>query len=240
VNGLGALVIAFSGGLVSFLSPCTLPLLPGYVSYISGLGTEEVQERENTRIVMTASGLFVLGFSLIFTSLGATASYIGSLISGHVHFLTQLSGVFIIVMALAMIGTIRAPFLYQDKRFHLTREWGIWSAFPLGMAFAFGWSPCIGPVLTSILGVAMTDSTAQQGALLLFIYALGLGVPFLVFAFFAGRMFGAMGWFRRHYRAINLVGGGVLLVMGAFLVLDRWTELLAPTMRWYANLNLPG
>jgi cytochrome c-type biogenesis protein len=226
--------------LVSFLSPCTLPLLPGYLSYISGLGADEVQARENTTRVMTAGTLFVLGFSLVFTSLGATASYIGSIVNAHLHLLTQISGVFVILMALAMIGVLRVPFLYREQRFRLGREWGIWSAFPLGMAFAFGWSPCIGPVLTAVLSVAMTERTAQEGALLLFIYALGLGVPFLAFALFAGRLFGAMGWFKRHYQAINLTGGGVLLVMGVFLVLDRWTELLAPAMRWYAQLNLPA
>jgi cytochrome c-type biogenesis protein len=182
----------------------------------------------------------VFGFSLIFTSLGATASYIGSIVGPERHLLTQISGIFIIVMALAMIGFIRVPLLYEDKRFHPSAEWGVWSAFPLGMAFAFGWSPCIGPVLTSILGVAMTESTAQEGALLLFVYALGLGVPFLLFALFAGRTLGAMGWLKRHYQAVNVFGGGVLLVMGVFLVLDRWTELLAPMMRWYAQLNLPA
>lgn len=239
MNGPGTLVVAFAGGIVSFLSPCTLPLLPGYLSYISGLGAEEVQARENTTRLMTASGLFVLGFSLVFTALGATASYIGSLVGTHLHLLTQISGIFIILMAFAMLGLIRLPFLYQERRFHLNREWGMWSAFPLGMAFAFGWSPCIGPVLTSILGVAMTESTAQEGALLLFIYALGLGVPFLAFALFAGRTFTAMGWVRRHYQSINLFGAGVLMVMGVFLVLDRWTALLAPAMRWYAQFNLP-
>ncbi|GAC1464070.1 MAG: cytochrome c biogenesis protein CcdA [Chloroflexota bacterium] len=239
MNGPGALFLAFGAGIISFLSPCTLPLLPGYLSYISGLGAEEVQARQNAHLVVGAAALFVLGFSLIFVALGATMSYLGSIVAPHRDLLSRVAGVFIIVMALAMMGVFRVPVLYQEKRIHLTRDWGVWSAFPLGMAFAFGWSPCIGPVLTSILGVAATEGSVQRGALLLFVYSLGLGLPFLAMALFASRMFYSLGWFKRHYRALNVSGGAILLVMGTFLVMDRWTELLAPIMRWYGQLNLP-
>lgn len=239
MSGPGSFLLAFGAGMLSFLLPCTLPLLPGYLSYISGLGAEEVQSRQYRGTVLTASLLFVLGFSLVFVALGATASYIGSLLLPHRDSLTRLSGIFIIVMALLMLGLFQFPSLYGEKRFHLGREFGIWSAFPLGMAFAFGWSPCIGPVLTSILALATTSGAAQRGALLLFVYSAGLSVPFLAMALLAGRLFRTVSWLRRFSRPLNTGGAAVLLLMGVFLLLGQWTQLIAPLMRWYAQFSLP-
>jgi len=239
MNGPGALFVAFGAGLLSFVLPCTLPLIPGYLSYISGLGAEEIQDGKHRGTMLAAAGLFVLGFSLVFVALGATASYIGSFLLPYRDVLTRISGVFIIIMALFIIGLFRLPFLYREKRVTLGREFGIWSAFPLGMAFAFGWSPCIGPVLTSILAYSTTEGTAQKGALLLFSYALGLGVPFLALAALAGRMFQSVRWLRRHGRIFDLSGGGLLLTMGVFLMFNQWTQIMAPVMRWYAQTNLP-
>lgn len=232
--GPNALFLAFFAGLVSFLSPCTLPLLPGYLSYISGMGADEIQAGQRTGTLVAAASLFVLGFSLVFVALGATASYIGSALLPYRDTLTRVAGIFIIVMALAMVGMVHVPMLYREKRFQIGRDLGMWGAFPLGMAFAFGWSPCIGPVLTSILAYATTEGTAQKGALLLFVYGLGLGVPFLIVALFADHLMTSLGWFKRHFVAINRAGSAILLVMGVFLVLDRWTQLLGPVMRWYA------
>jgi len=237
VSGPAALLLAFGAGLLSFLLPCTLPLIPGYLSYMSGLGAEELRAGEQTNRVVGAAALFVLGFSLVFTALGATLSYIGSFLLPYRETMTRLSGVFIILMALAVMGLFRLPLLYREQRFHLGRELGVWSSLPLGMAFAFGWTPCIGPVLTSILAVATTEGTAQHGALLLFVYALGLGLPFLVVALFASRLLRSFTWVRRHYRYLDVAGGSVLLIMGVFLVLNRWTVLMAPMLRWYAEHN---
>lgn len=233
-------MLAFGAGIVSFLSPCTLPLLPGYLAYMSGLGADEVRSRDNTNVVVVATILFVLGFSLVFVAEGATASYIGSVVGANRDALTRLAGVFIIVMALVMLGVLQVPILYREKRFHPGREWGVWSSFPLGMAFAFGWTPCIGTILSSIMVAAMTQASVQRGAFLLFVYALGLGVPFLAFAFFADRAFSSLTWFKRHVRTLNLAGGAVLLLMGAFLLTDRWTEVMAPVMRWYSGLGIPS
>lgn len=237
MSGSGALFLAFGAGLISFLLPCTLPLVPGYLSYMAGIGAEEVHTGEKAHRVVGAATLFVLGFSLVFTALGATLSYIGSFLLPYREALTRLSGVIVIVMALVIMGLFQLPIFYRELRFHPGRGLGIWSSFPLGMAFAFGWTPCIGPVLTSILAVATTQHTAQRGALLLFVYALGLGVPFLVVAFFAGRVFRSFTWIKRHYRAVDFFGGGILLVMGIFLALNQWTELMAPMLRWYADHN---
>ncbi|HEX8919120.1 MAG TPA: cytochrome c biogenesis protein CcdA [Chloroflexota bacterium] len=239
MNGPEALIIAFVAGIVSFLSPCTLPLLPGYLSYISGLSAEEVRDRANTRAVVGPALLFVFGFSLVFTALGAQASYIGTLFAGHRDILNRAAGVFIVLMALFMLGVFRIPALFMEKRFHVGREAGMWSSLLLGMAFAIGWSPCIGPTLSIIYTYAMTVASVQKGALLLFIYSLGLGLPFLLAALFAERILGSLGWFKRHYMAINRVGGTVLLVMGVFLLMDQWTQFLSPVMRWYANFSPP-
>ena len=240
MNGPGAVFLAFGGGIVSFLSPCTLPLLPGYLSFISGLGVEEIQSGERTGTLLATACLFVLGFSLVFVALGASASYIGSHLLPYRHQLNEIAGVFVILMALALIGVFRLPVLAMDKRFHFNRRFGEWSAFPVGMAFAFGWSPCIGPIYSSILAYAMVTGTVQRGALLLFVYALGLGVPFLLIALFAGRLFESLSWFKRHYAAISRTGGVLLLIMGVFLVMNRWTEVVAPVMGWYGQLNLPS
>ncbi|MGH2443009.1 MAG: cytochrome c biogenesis CcdA family protein [Chloroflexota bacterium] len=230
--------IAFGAGIFSFLSPCTLPLIPGYLSYISGLTSDEIQSGRNTAVLLRGAILFVLGFSLVFVALGATASYIGSELQLYKDAATRVAGVFIIVMALVMLGVFRIPMLYREKRFHVSPELGMWGAFPLGMAFAFGWTPCIGPVLSGVFTLAMSETSVRRGSLLLFVYALGLGVPFLAVALFAGRAVGTLNRFKRHYTVINGIGGSVLLVMGVFLVLNRWTELLSPVMNWYADLNI--
>lgn len=239
MNGLGGLALAFGAGIGSFLLPCTLPLIPGYLSYISGLGSEELQARERRGTLLAAASLFVLGFAVVFVALGATVSYIGSLLLPYRDTLTRASGIFIIFMAFVILGLFHIPIMYRDKRLQIGREFGVWSAFPLGMAFAFGWSPCIGPVLASILAYAATTHTAQQGALLLFVYALGFGLPFMLIALLATRMFGFLRWTRQYSRIVDVVGGFVLFVMGLFLTLNQWTQVMAPVMRWYADHNLP-
>ncbi|HZS93519.1 MAG TPA: cytochrome c biogenesis protein CcdA [Chloroflexota bacterium] len=234
------IAIAFGAGLVSFLSPCTLPLLPGYLSYISGIGVDDLQTGRRTTTVLGPALLFVLGFSLVFVALGATTSYIGALIQPYHAVLQRVAGAFIILMALLMIGLFQFPGFYRELRFHPGRDFGPLSALPLGMAFAFGWTPCIGPVLASISVFAATAGNTQRGALLLFAYAMGMGLPFLAAALFAGRAFDSFAWARRRAGILNLAGGAILLVMGVFLLLDRWTQLLAPAMRWYADLHIAG
>ena len=130
---------------------------------MSGLGADEVRSRDNTNVVASATLLFVLGFSLVFVAEGATASYIGSIVGANRDVLTRVAGVFIIVMALVMLGVLQVPVLYREKRFHPTREWGIWSSFPLGMAFAFGWTPCVGTILSSIISIVSNFTRANCG-----------------------------------------------------------------------------
>ena len=233
--GAAGLAVAFAGGTLSIASPCSWPLIPGYLAYVSGVG---LGETGRTRRVMGAGALFVLGFAIVFTALGATASVLGSFLQRQQLVFTKVAGVFVIVMGLATLGVLRLPFLYREKRFDLNRvRSGPAGAVPLGMAFAFGWTPCIGPVLAAIFAVATATPTASKGALLLFVYSLGMGIPFLVFAFVyarAGRTFQAL---QRHGRAIERVGGVLLVAIGLFLVTGTWQRLFTPLVRIFVKHN---
>lgn len=229
--------LAFFAGILSFTSPCCLPLLPGYLSYISGVSGADI-ERSRSR-VFPAALLFVFGFALVFTSLGATASLLGSLVISNRLLILQVSGIFVIAMGIVTLGFFRIPVLLVERRFHLQPTGTPWGALPLGMAFAFGWTPCVGPVLASILTVATVAGTVRAGAALLFIYALGLGLPFVVLALSVGRGLSAATWLRRHHRLLNGAGGSVLIVMGVLLLTRQWVELMGPLLRLYARLNWP-
>src|SRR6266481_457175 len=207
---LGLAALSLGAGTISIATPFCLPLLPGYLAYVSGVGAWETGR---TKRVVGAASLFVLGFAIVFTALGATASVLGTFLVSRLSLLVKVGGVFVIAMGLTTLGVLRVPFLYREKRIDLNRvRSGPAGAVPLGMAFGFGWTPCIGPVLGAILTTAATTQTASKGALLLSMYSVGMGIPFLLLALVyerAGRTFGIL---RRHGRAIERVGG-VLLVM---------------------------
>ena len=241
---LGPFALAFVAGLISFTSPCCLPLMPGYVSYVSGIASGT--PAGNTRTValrsrtMLAAGLFVAGFAVTFTLMGAAASELGTLILRNRLILGRVAGVFVIVMGLATTGLLRVPFLYRERRFDLSRiRPGPAGALPLGMAFAIGWTPCIGPVLAGILTAAATVDGAWRGAALLFVYSLGLGVPFLLLAFGVARTGRLFGWLRRHGRAIEVLGGSVLVLMGVLMMTGRWVQLFAPLLRLFSRSGWP-
>ena len=219
---------AFFAGLISFLSPCVLPLVPGYVAYMSGLGAGEAGDAGRRRIDATrAMSGFVLGFSAIFVALGATATLLGDFLREYKDVLTRLSGVIVITLGLVFLGVLKIPFLYREARFHPTPTAGFWGSVTLGGAFAFGWSPCIGATLAPILAMAAGDGDggAGRGALLLGIYSLGLGVPFVAAGLGASHLTGAVRWLRKRSRGITLVGGAFLIGMGLLLVTDRVFEL---------------
>jgi cytochrome c-type biogenesis protein len=187
---LGLAALSLAAGTVSIALPCCLPLIPGYLAYVSGVGAGEMG---HTKRVLGAASLFVLGFAIVFTALGATASVLGTFLVGRLSLLVKVVGVFVIAMGLATLGVLRVPCLYRERRIDLHRVRSAPAgAVPLGMAFAFGWTPCIGPVLGAILTTAATTRTASKGAFLLFMYSLGLGIPFLLLALVyarAGRSF---------------------------------------------------
>jgi cytochrome c-type biogenesis protein len=239
---MGALALAFVAGVISFTSPCCLPLMPGYVSYVGGIeasgGTGSVTTRTRT---MTASVLFVAGFTAAFTMMGFAASSLSGVILQHRIGLERIAGAVVVAMGLAMLGVLRVPILAREARpIDLRRiRPGVAGAAPLGAAFAIGWTPCIGPVLAAILATAASTQDAWWGAALLLAYSLGLGVPFLLLAWGyagAGRVFG---WFRRHARGVEIAGGSILVLMGVLMIAGLWLRLFTPLLRWYAEKGWP-
>lgn len=241
MSAIGPFALALFAGLLSFTSPCCLPLMPGYVSFVSGVDPDAVTGTTLVRSrTMKAAALFVAGFALTFTLMGASVSVLGGTILHHRTGLTQIAGIFVIAMGLATTGILRIPLLYREFRPGLSRvRPGPAGALPMGIAFAIGWSPCIGPVLAAILTAAATTGGVIRGASLLFVYSLGLGIPFLLLAFGYLRGGRAFGWLRRHGRAIEVVGGSVLILMGVLMITGRWVQLFAPVLRWFARIGWP-
>jgi cytochrome c-type biogenesis protein len=218
---------AFIAGLLSFLSPCVLPLVPGYVSLISGTGVESLaHERRTLRAVMLNSITFILGFSIVFILLGAGATAVGQLIGRFRRDLTLIAGIVIIIFGLHLTGVFKIKALYADKRLHDVKGGGSpLGAFFVGFAFAFGWTPCIGPILAGILTLAAAEETVTKGMFLLAVYSAGLAVPFLLTSLGVDRFLLFYGRFRRHLHAVEVVSGVLLIVLGALVLTGRFTVL---------------
>jgi cytochrome c-type biogenesis protein len=243
--------LALVAGLVSFTAPCTLPLLPGYVAYISGVGNSSpdtpsppggvrLAERTSTRRVLVCAALFVAGFSVVFVALGVTASRLGFLLAQSERQLNLVSGAFIVFMGLATTGLLRVPILQRQLRVDFARiGTGPRAALPMGAAFAFGWTPCVGPVLAAVLATAASTATMGEGAVLLGAYSLGLGLPFLALAAAVSRGGGRMAWLRRQSRKIELVGGTLLAVMGVAVMTGQWTVAMSWMLSLYARVGWP-
>jgi cytochrome c-type biogenesis protein len=231
------LLAAFGAGLLSFISPCVLPLIPGYLSFISGLSLDEMRGAApraaavtspagaRTRILLSSLA-FILGFSLVFISLGATASAVGQFMMQRLPLLSRIAGIVIILFGLHTMGVLRIEWLYQEKRLHAqTKPAGFIGAMLVGVAFAFGWTPCIGPILAGIFAIAASRDSVGDGVQLLAIYSLGLGVPFFAAALAIDRFYGAMARIRKHYHAIELVSGGLLVAIGLLIFTNRFTVI---------------
>lgn len=218
---------AFIAGLLSFLSPCVLPLVPGYVSLISGTSVDSVaQERRALRTVMLNSVTFILGFSLVFILLGAGATALGQLVGRFRRDLTLVAGIIIIVFGLHLTGLLKIKALYADKRLHDVKGGSsALGSFFVGFAFAFGWTPCIGPILAGILTLAAAEETVTRGMGLLAVYSAGLAVPFLLTSLGVDRFLSFYGRFRRHLHAVEVVSGVLLIVIGALVLTGRFTVL---------------
>jgi cytochrome c-type biogenesis protein len=212
---------AAAAGLISFLSPCVLPLAPPYLCYLAGTSLEELAEegeRRAQRDTIFVAILFVLGFSTVFVALGATATALGALVRQWSHVLSIAAGIGIIVMGLHFLGALRIGAMFREKRLEVARPPGLWSAYLMGLAFAFGWTPCIGPILATILAVAGSEDTASHGAALLGAYSLGLGAPFVLAAFAMGPFLSAARRFRSQFGRLEKLVGGLLVLTGiAFL-----------------------
>jgi cytochrome c-type biogenesis protein len=219
-------IAAFVAGLISFLSPCVLPLVPGYVSLISGVGVEELKARNESilRKVMLNSSAFILGFSIVFITLGAISTEVGQFLARYKSTLAEVAGVVIILFGLHLTGIFKIKALYTDARLHQVKGGSTaWGAFVIGFAFAFGWTPCVGPILAVILGFASAQDSVAKGILLLAIYSLGLAVPFLLTSLGIERFLKFYSRFRSHMHAVEVASGALLIALGVLLVLGRFT-----------------
>ena len=243
---------AFIAGVLSFISPCVLPLIPGYLSFISGVSLEEMRgmpvavatsgsalsapsaagtatvatgiSDTARRQVIVTSLFFILGFSLVFIALGASASALGQFLMERLTILGKIAGVLLIIFGLHTIGVFKIPWLLQEKRVHMqSKPAGMIGAMLVGISFAFGWTPCIGPILAAILAVAAQQDSINQGILLLSVYSLGLAIPFLLTALAINQFFSAFKKIRRHYHTIEIVSGVLMIVVGVLIFTNRFT-----------------
>ncbi len=215
---------AFLAGVLSFLSPCVLPLVPGYVSLISGTSVEELQsaERRMLRTVMLHSLTFVLGFSVVFIALGAVATGVGQIVNQYHSLLSKIAGIVVILFGLHLTGLLKIKALYADKRLHDVKGGAsAMGSFAVGFAFAFGWTPCIGPILATILVLAGAQETVWKGVLLLAVYSLGLAVPFLLTSLGVDRFLAFYGRFRRHLHTVEVFSGVLLIAIGVLIFLNN-------------------
>ena len=229
-------ILAFFAGLVSFLSPCVLPLVPGYVSMISGAGVEELKSPQGQlmRRVMVNSIGFILGFSVVFVTLGAISTGVGQLAAQYKHTLSIVAGVVVIIFGLHLTGIFQIKWLLQDTRLHSVKGSSTpIGAFVIGFAFAFGWTPCLGPILSLILGFASQEDTVVKGILLLTVYSLGLAVPFLLTSLLMERFLKFYSRFRSHMHALEIASGGLMIALGVLLVIGRFTLISS----WLSFLN---
>jgi cytochrome c-type biogenesis protein len=222
--------MAFGAGLISFLSPCVLPLIPGYISFISGVSLEEMTDDSSGNGLLSSqkvsvvlnSIFFIVGFSTVFILLGATATWIGTLLSTKISFLSKVAGLVIILFGVFKMGLFRPLFIFKEIRFNFeSKKVGFIWALAIGAAFAFGWTPCIGPILTGILAFAGTLGHINQGVLLLSVYSLGLGIPFLLTAVGVNQFFRFFNRIKRHLGLLEKITGGVMILFGLLIFFDK-------------------
>jgi cytochrome c-type biogenesis protein len=234
----GSLVLAFpvaaAAGLVSFLSPCVLPLVPGYLSYVTGMSGADLAMQRRGRLLLGVA-LFVLGFTVVFVSAGLAFGGFGALVQRHTTVLTRVLGAVTIMLGLAFMGFI--PGLQRTVKSSRLPAAGLAGAPLLGMLFGLGWTPCIGPTLAAVQAMAYNEASAARGALLSFAYCLGLGLPFLFTAVAYRRALGAFGFVKRHYQAVMRVGGGMLVAIGFLLVTGAWTDLTIKMQGWVSGFT---
>lgn len=222
--------MAFGAGLISFLSPCVLPLVPGYISFISGVSFADIREKEGSlpflskekRDILYSSIFFIVGFSLVFILLGATATWIGTFISSRISILTKLAGLVIIFFGIYMMGLIRPRILFKEARFQIKdRRFGYVGAVLIGAAFAFGWTPCIGPILGGILTYAGTLEKVNQGVFLLLMYSLGLGIPFLLTAIGINQFWRFFNRIKKYMRLLEVTSGVIMVILGLMIFTNK-------------------
>ncbi len=237
-NLLLAVPVAAIAGLVSFFSPCVLPLLPGYLSYVSGVAAQDLESAKRGRLLAGAL-LFVLGFSTVFVLGGALFGSVGLELREYQRTLSIIAGILVIGLGVVFLGFI--PFMQREIRVHTVPAVGLAIAPLLGVFFGVGWVPCIGPTLTAVLSLsfATDDASATRGAFLTLIYCLGLGIPFVLAALGFGRFMHAVSWFRRHQRLVSVIGGLMLIAVGIMLLTGWWDSLVGEMQTWVTGFEAP-
>jgi cytochrome c-type biogenesis protein len=225
-----SLLAAFTAGLISFVSPCVLPLIPAYLSFISGVSVEEMKSRDKKSQVLKKVSLntllFILGFSVVFVALGASATFFGEFLLAKLSLFNKIAGAIIMILGLHLLGVFRIRFLNYEKRFHTqSRPLGLLGSFLIGLAFAFGWTPCIGPILAGILCLAANQGTVTKGILLLSFYSLGLGIPFFVTAVSFHSFLSVFGWIKKHFRTVEIISGSFLIIIGFLMLTGSFGSL---------------
>ncbi len=220
------LITALIAGILSFSSPCVLPIVPGYLSFITGMGLDQLTQKESrNKVIKTAffnSVIFVLGFSIVFVLLGASATAVGKFLQQYSNVISKIAGVVLVTFGLHMIGVVKIPFLLYEKRIHQeASRVGVFRSLLAGLFFAFGWTPCIGPILAGILAIAASAQTAQQGMALLGVYSIGLGVPFILSAVFLNSFFAAFSKIRAHLHKVEMTGGVILVALGGLIFFNK-------------------
>ena len=237
-----SIYMAFAAGLISFLSPCVLPLVPGYVSFISGVTFAEIKEKTSTpsvlsgkkRIIVINSLFFVAGFSLVFILLGASATWLGAFLSSKISLISKIGGLIIIFFGIYKIGLIRPLLFYREARFNIKdRKFGYAGAMLIGAAFAFGWTPCIGPILGVILTYAGTLENVKQGVVLLLVYSLGLGVPFILTAFGINHFWRFFNRIKKYLGLLEVTSGVIMVILGVMI----YSNKLVLIQSWLPFLN---
>ena len=233
-----SLLAAFTAGIISFVSPCVLPLIPGYLSFISGVSLEEMRGGERKSEVLKKVTLntlfFVLGFSFVFVAMGASATFVGEFLLSKLSLFNKIAGVIIILLGLHIIGVFKISFLNYEKRFHTkSKPLSPLGSFVVGLAFAFGWTPCIGPILGGILTLAANQDTMGKGIMLLSSYSLGLGIPFLVTAVSFNTFLGVFGRVKRHFRTIEIISGLFLVTIGFLIFIGSFGYIAGLLNQWF-------
>lgn len=236
-----SLITAFGAGILSFISPCVLPIVPGYLSYISGVNITDLKEKKSASIwrVFISSLFFVMGFSVVFIALGASATAVSAFLRNYMQIIAKVAGVLIIILGIHFLGIYKIKWLNYEKRFQVrSKKMSLLGSFAMGFAFAFGWTPCIGPILAGILALAAAEETVWRGIMLLVFYSAGLAIPFLLTSLAFNAFVSVSGVIKKYFRLVEIIGGVFLIAVGILIFTNSLGYLSGIMSEWFPWLNV--